>query len=293
MTYETTTVSKRSEFEQRPYADYRRFAVYFATHPVLLGMITLLSVLPATGMFAREYPGLPVWVEVVIFVVRLAGYFTAVLLLLAPWFHFCVGRGIPLFFAYLGFIFGLILLFHLILTPFTHQYMGIPVSMRIFRQLALNTATTLTLFLAIGKDVSRFLSLPGRPIPVWWPDRDPQVQDTDASAARASLSVEGEILSIQAQNQYVSIRVGDRTTLHRMTFRDALEQVAPDDGIKIHRSWWIRKSLIAGIRKDGTNFKVVGHDGLIYPLSKSLVEAVEQVLADQAAPVPLQGVAVD
>ena len=69
------------------------------------------------------------------------------------------------------------------------------------------------------------------------------------------------ILSLSAQDHYVEITTNLGSELCLMRLEDAILEVAPEKGFKIHRSHWVAQSAIKNLMKQGTTTKVILIDG--------------------------------
>jgi len=53
-----------------------------------------------------------------------------------------------------------------------------------------------------------------------------------------------------------------------MSLSEAAELVPPDAGLRVHRSWWVAQSAIAGSEKSGRDTKIVLETGLRVPVAR-------------------------
>lgn len=94
-------------------------------------------------------------------------------------------------------------------------------------------------------------------------------KDRRATGNRIAPDLQGELLHIQAQNQYVMVTTTAGARLVRMSMQRALESVPDDAGICIHRSWWVSRALLARAAFDAKRSAVIAADGKSYPVSKA------------------------
>ncbi|MDM7255519.1 MAG: LytTR family DNA-binding domain-containing protein, partial [Paracoccus sp. (in: a-proteobacteria)] len=97
-----------------------------------------------------------------------------------------------------------------------------------------------------------------------WPGKDPR-----APANRIAPDLEGELLHIQAQNQYVMVTTTAGARLVRMSMQRALEMLPDDAGICIHRSWWVSRVLLARAEFDTKRSALIAANGQSFPVSKA------------------------
>ncbi|MCY4288009.1 MAG: LytTR family DNA-binding domain-containing protein [Aestuariivita sp.] len=69
------------------------------------------------------------------------------------------------------------------------------------------------------------------------------------------------VLSLSAQDHYVEVTTDLGHELCLMRLDDAISEVAPENGFRIHRSHWVSKSAIKNLMKQGAKTKVVLIDG--------------------------------
>lgn len=90
--------------------------------------------------------------------------------------------------------------------------------------------------------------------------------------------LEGDLLSVQAQNQYVLVTTTEGSRLIRMSMQRAVEGFNPDAGLSIHRSWWVSRNQIAKGRFDPKNSVLISADGTSYPVSKANRQPLEDMI---------------
>ena len=84
------------------------------------------------------------------------------------------------------------------------------------------------------------------------------------------------LLRLTMQDHYVEVFTDKGSQLVLMRFADALEEVAPTPGWRIHRSHWVAEAAMADIRRgDGKTF-VVLPDGEELPISRTYLPALRE-----------------
>lgn len=92
---------------------------------------------------------------------------------------------------------------------------------------------------------------------------------------RLSPQLRGEILSLQAQDHYVEAvtTVGKELVLIRLG--DAVEELNGIDGKRIHRSWWVSRSAIKGLKTEKDRLFVELDDARLIPVSRANEKTVK------------------
>lgn len=91
--------------------------------------------------------------------------------------------------------------------------------------------------------------------------------------ARLEPPLQGRLLSLTGRDHYVDVRTCAGTGSILMRFSDAMAEVAPIEGARIHRSHWVAWDAIEGVEKDGNKLflRVAGQR---LPVSRSYREAL-------------------
>lgn len=88
---------------------------------------------------------------------------------------------------------------------------------------------------------------------------------------------EDALWAIEAEDHYVRILLADgRNPLWSGRFADALAQVAHISGCRIHRGRWVAESAVAGVAREGRDWRVVLPDGRRLAISGSHVGSVRE-----------------
>lgn len=74
-------------------------------------------------------------------------------------------------------------------------------------------------------------------------------------------------LAVHAQEHYVRVWSDERAELIRQRFGDAVTDLPPDRGGRVHRSWWVRWDAVAGVRRRGRSLELELLNGLRVPVS--------------------------
>lgn len=78
-----------------------------------------------------------------------------------------------------------------------------------------------------------------------------------------------QLTRLTVQDHYVEVFTDKGSQLVLMRFADALEEVAPTPGWRIHRSHWVAEAAMADIRREDGKTFVVLSDGAELPISRT------------------------
>lgn len=88
-----------------------------------------------------------------------------------------------------------------------------------------------------------------------------------------------EIWIIKAEEHYVRIIGSQREELILYRFSDALKAVSQDHGLRVHRSYWVRRDKIASINYDtNKRMNLVMENGFTVPVSRRYYELIQQTV---------------
>jgi hypothetical protein len=87
-----------------------------------------------------------------------------------------------------------------------------------------------------------------------------------------------ELIALQAQDHYLEVTTARGKDLILMRLSDAEEELANYPGKRIHRSWWVARSAVAGIDTTGDRMSVRLSNDVIVPVSRGKRPAVRKWL---------------
>lgn len=91
---------------------------------------------------------------------------------------------------------------------------------------------------------------------------------------RLDPDLRGEILSLSVRDHYVEVTTDCGLVSLLMRFVDALDEVAPTSGLRIHRSHWIAVNAALALERSGARLFVRLKDGRLLPVSRSYQDGV-------------------
>jgi len=86
---------------------------------------------------------------------------------------------------------------------------------------------------------------------------------------RANLTSVDQLKAIEAQQHYIKIHtdVGTKTILYR--FSDAIGELGKDQGVRVHRSWWVNRNSVGSTEEEGNRMTLVLKTGIRVPVSRT------------------------
>lgn len=83
-----------------------------------------------------------------------------------------------------------------------------------------------------------------------------------------------EIYAIAAEDHYLRVHTSAGSTLLLMRLSDAIAELEGIEGAQVHRSWWVARHAIEGVRRDGRRTILTLKSGVIAPVSRPNVAAI-------------------
>lgn len=77
----------------------------------------------------------------------------------------------------------------------------------------------------------------------------------------------GDILAIKAEQHYIRVYTAEREYMLLYRFSDAVRELGTDIGMQVHRSYWVNKTAIAGIKPRAKKFLIKLVSGTEIPVS--------------------------
>jgi hypothetical protein len=91
--------------------------------------------------------------------------------------------------------------------------------------------------------------------------------------------VRGRVLRMTAENQYVRVFTERGEDLIRLPLSEAERLVPEDAGLRVHRSHWVARDLVADFGFEGGNPRLMTSDGTQLPVSRNRVGDVRAALS--------------
>ena len=124
------------------------------------------------------------------------------------------------------------------------------------------------------------------PVPVRRETPAPSVREMGSTLPRTPLHARfqsqagapEDIISLSMQDHYVEVTTTTGVHLVLMRMRDAVRELEPLPGMKIHRSHWISEKHLRDLHKSGNRWFAVLSDGRELPVSQTFLEDATQTL---------------
>jgi hypothetical protein len=84
------------------------------------------------------------------------------------------------------------------------------------------------------------------------------------------------VLALEAEDHYVKVHTDQGSTLLLYRLSDAINDLGIPDGIRVHRSFWVRKSAVSRVAPNGKGMLLTLSNGLEVPVSQAYKELARQ-----------------
>ena len=85
-----------------------------------------------------------------------------------------------------------------------------------------------------------------------------------------------DVLALQAEEHYVRIFTAEGAELVHYRFGDAADEMPPDLGLRVHRSWWVAGRAVLSARRGSRRWQLNLVTDVAVPVSDSYVKAVRE-----------------
>lgn len=82
------------------------------------------------------------------------------------------------------------------------------------------------------------------------------------------------VLALQMEDHYVRVHTNAGSALHLMPMTRAIEAVAPLDGLRVHRSWWVARHAVRQVDGPARAMRLTLSNGVTAPISRSNVSVL-------------------
>lgn len=83
-------------------------------------------------------------------------------------------------------------------------------------------------------------------------------------------------LSVEVQDHYLVLVTDSSSHLVRGTMKDALAQLEPGSGLRIHRSWWVAQSAVTSVDRRGRDYTLTLKDGRVVPVARGKIPLLKE-----------------
>ena len=141
--------------------------------------------------------------------------------------------------------------------------------------------------LAIFGDVA-LLSVPLLLLTHGWQQSLPTVSSElaggDGSEALVALMEpkrRGRLIAVGSEDHYVRLYSDQGHQLVAMRFSDAIAGLGGEEGLQVHRRWWVASNAVDTVARAGDGLQLKLHNGLTVPVSRSYVQQARRRWADR------------
>lgn len=119
---------------------------------------------------------------------------------------------------------------------------------------------------------------------IWLAERRQIAERQRAAFMPAPLKTQGQEadwpseppLSVEVQDHYLVLVTNTASHLVRGTMQDALAQLEPGSGLRIHRSWWVAQTAVQSVDRRGRDYSVTLKDGRVVPVARSKIALLRE-----------------
>jgi len=193
--------------------------------------------------------------------------------LLGYWLHAGLMRNIPLIALLLSFFMMIFiteltlghLFFHVGVVTFSDMFIH-------FVSVSFLAAFGSVMALGLFSDrMKNFMCLYPDYFPLWWPVKNP----TTALVMELPKDIRGQIIRLHSENQYVNVVTEKGAHLIRSTLAEAISKLNEKEGLRVHRSLWIRKDQITKIQYEKGNPKILDIHDQSFPISRNKISEIK------------------
>lgn len=94
-----------------------------------------------------------------------------------------------------------------------------------------------------------------------------------------SKSLGTDVISLQAQDHYVDVKTSLGNELVLIRLSDAIKELGEDNGIQVHRSWWVTKKHMVKEKRIDNKPHLVLSDQTVVPVSRTYRALVIEALS--------------
>jgi hypothetical protein len=103
--------------------------------------------------------------------------------------------------------------------------------------------------------------------PAW---RAPSISPPSTAPALPSHLIEAA-LCLQMEDHHVRVHTVGRSHLHLAPLRQIAEQLGPEHGLQVHRSWWVARAAVQDWQEEGRSIVLILTNGLRVPVARNRV----------------------
>jgi hypothetical protein len=94
------------------------------------------------------------------------------------------------------------------------------------------------------------------------------------ASGRGASRAGGAAFCLQMQDHYVLVHRASGATLELMSMKAAIAEFGSVDGVQVHRSWWVARSAIGAVERNGRGYRLRVNGGLLVPVARNRIAAL-------------------
>ncbi|HRK66961.1 MAG TPA: LytTR family DNA-binding domain-containing protein [Hyphomonas sp.] len=87
---------------------------------------------------------------------------------------------------------------------------------------------------------------------------------------------QAELYAVSSEDHYLRVHTSAGEELILMRLADAMRELDGAGGLQVHRSWWVAKSGVKDVRREGSKLSLVLASGKTAPVSRTYMAAVKE-----------------
>ena len=84
-----------------------------------------------------------------------------------------------------------------------------------------------------------------------------------------------DLIALEMEDHYVRAHTAHGSTMILLRMRDAVAELDGIDGAQVHRSWWVARAAVTGVRREGRNVRLRLGQTLEAPVARANVSELE------------------
>nr|WP_137677370.1 LytTR family DNA-binding domain-containing protein [Parerythrobacter lutipelagi] len=84
-----------------------------------------------------------------------------------------------------------------------------------------------------------------------------------------------ELIALEMEDHYVRAHTALGSELVLMRLRDAMAELDGIEGMQVHRSWWVARHAVGGVKREGRNVRLLLDTGIEAPVSRPNVAVLK------------------
>jgi DNA-binding LytR/AlgR family response regulator len=87
----------------------------------------------------------------------------------------------------------------------------------------------------------------------------------------------GRVNALKGEDHYVRVFAAGGEHLILMRLRDAIAAVNDNEGVQVHRSWWVARPAVASVRRVGRTAELTLIDGTVVPVARDMMPRLREL----------------